>query len=118
MDDCPIPIQRTRADRAAGCRLLSSVAVRSNGNCGRRAAGSAGFLPWGTEAGQLLNFCAFGEAECILGINAKITDCAFDLRLAEQDLNGAQLAVDGEIEQRAVSEASLSVEPEPDGPPC
>ena len=45
----------------------------------------------GTEAGQPLNFRAFGEDECILD-NAKITNCAFDLRMAEQDLNGAQVA--------------------------
>ena len=57
---------------------------RSGFVLGRRAAGLAGFLPCGTEAGHPLTFCAFGEVECIFDINAKITDFAFDLRMAEQ----------------------------------
>jgi hypothetical protein len=31
----------------------------------------------------------FGEAERILDVNAKISDRAFDLRMTEQDLDGA-----------------------------
>jgi hypothetical protein len=40
----------------------------------------------------------------------EITDAKLD------QIATAQLAVDGKVEQCAVSEASLSVEPEPDGP--
>ena len=69
---------------------LANAFSREAGSClGRRAAELAGFLPCGTEAGHPLTFCAFGEVECIFDINAKITDFAFDLRMAEQDLNGA-----------------------------
>ena len=65
-------------------RLLSGrKSMNRSDRHGRRTAGLAGFLPWGSEAGQPLNFCALGEAECILDINAKITDRAFDLRMAE-----------------------------------
>ena len=38
----------------------------------------------GPPAGQPLNFRPFGEVECILDINAKITDCTLNLRVAEQ----------------------------------
>ena len=39
-----------------------------------------------------LDLGAFGEAKCVLDIHAKVADCAFDLRVAEQDLDGPQVA--------------------------
>jgi hypothetical protein len=50
----------------------------------------AGFRPYGGR--PIANFFAFGEVECILDINDKITGHAFDLRVAEQDLNGVRAA--------------------------
>jgi hypothetical protein len=41
---------------------------------------------------ELLDFCGFGKGQSILNIDTKIADGAFDLRVAKQDLYGAQIA--------------------------
>ncbi len=44
------------------------------------------------EFSKFLNFCGFGEGQSILYIDSKVADGAFDLRVAKQDLYGAQIA--------------------------
>lgn len=42
---------------------------------------------------EFLDFCGFGKGQSILNIDTKIAaDGAFDLRVAKQDLYGAQIA--------------------------
>lgn len=41
---------------------------------------------------EFSNFCGFGKGQSILYIDTKIADGAFDLRVAKQDLHGAQIA--------------------------
>src|SRR5258708_6201262 len=45
----------------------------------------------GRGAHQILHLCAFGEGERILYIDSQIANSTLDLRVAEQDLHGAQV---------------------------
>ena len=44
------------------------------------------------EPAHRLYLGVLGEIEHIFAINTKVSDCALDLRVAEQDLNSAQVA--------------------------
>ena len=53
----------------------------------QRGMGRAGLLCPGSSDVDLL-----GDRESVVDLNTEISNCAFDLRMAKQELNGSQVA--------------------------
>ena len=70
--------------------------VRFRAACSRYGRTSAGPLAWAprldVEEPSVSDLGAFRQSKRILDVDAEVPDRALDLRMAEQDLNGAEVA--------------------------
>jgi hypothetical protein len=86
----------SRKNHACSTSVFEKELIWSNARNGRTTAkrfdNEELLDPAAEELGRPLHLGAFGKGKRVLNVDAKIANGALDLRVAEQDLHGAQIA--------------------------